>query len=867
MNYENNGQNTTNFMSKIKKQAKKLFQLSKINPSNLQVKSLSQAQEILAQINGYSDWHALTTYITSKKIILEKNENEPRINLERYEYGNLHYHETKESIMTFLRVNALPREIEKLQTIIENFNNMLSFLLNMGIHEMSIIFEQKNKKYNRENSYSLYEVSKGFNLSQEDAKKLFYIDKSNSKPFDENSLTIFIIITTPIQHKREHINICLNMLENYKNFAIESIPYFEKEQLEKFQLKNGIVNKELKNSLFKNSVEIKSIKENNKIIINKWVYLLNYLYDKKIGFLLKYSLVDEELTYEFEDYDNNKDLIDRIIVSIMKTNIFVEQELNYLNKPNFNYVITEDKNGLSLKSQINNRIFNYNDSSDIRTSHIDLIVASPGYGKSILTNMIALSSILGKDLNLFPQISIIDVGSSYQGMIRMIKNILPVEMKHMAKQYNIENSSDYAINLLDLPLGKRVYDHEDVNRILEIILSLFDKVVGLSGYLKLCLSFLNELNDKYYRVNENLHIDKTLDNLSFINSEKTTWWNVVDFLFTEGLPDIALKAQRYATPIISDIVPFLIKEEILNIYGEIKTETGENLPQYVNRVLTTFIDKNPHLNKCTSFEINETKIVYFNLDKVCSYKEIQLQNYWFSLILNLTSHKLMGVNSLTKNYPSSWNQNWKTYLKNSSLNFIYEYYNYKNFEEGLGRSKKIIIDEFHRFSNNSHNVDQVTVLARESRKNNIAISISTQSLTGMENLIDYSTAFFTTGTNNIELLKYAGFENNEIELTKKTKFLSWAIKIKTNRGKIFDIVKLELSLHLQFALSNTMEDMTIQNELMKKNTYFEMLDKSINYLKKNNITNFKVYFEKEIQNQKKYEDIVKYLTNEININY
>ena len=54
---------------------------------------------------------------------------------------------------------------------------------------------------------------------------------------------------------------------------------------------------------------------------------------------------------------------------------------------------------------------------------------------------------------------------------------------------------------------------------------------------------------------------------------------------------------------------------------------------------------------------------------------------------------------------------------------------------------------------------------------------------------------------------------------------------------------------------------------MKKNTYFEMLDKSINYLKKNNITNFKVYFEKEIQNQKTYEDIVKYLTNEININY
>lgn len=866
MDFENNGQNTTNFMSKVKKQAKRLFQLSKTNQSNLQIKSLSQAQEVLAQINGYPDWHALESHIVKSKTILVKNVDEARINLERYEYGNLHYYQTEETITTFLRVNSLPGKVEKLQKIIENFNDILSFQLNMGIHGMSIIFEQKNRKYDKESSYSLYEVSKSFNLSESEAKKLFYIDKSNSKPFDENSLTVYIIITTPIKHKKEHFNICLNMLDNYNDLAIESIPYLDKEQLENFQLKNGTINKELKNSLFQNPIAATNIKETNKIIINKWVYLLNYLHSEKIGFLLKYSLINEEIIYEFENYNSDKELIDSIILSAIKTHIFVEQELNYLTKPNFNYIMNEDKSGLSLKSQFSNKIFNYNDSSDIRTSHIDLIFANPGYGKSILNNMVALSSILGKDLNNLPKIGIIDVGPSYQGMISLIKNILPVEMKHMVQQYDISNSAEYAINLLDLPLGKRIYEYEDITRIVQVIISLFDKTESLSEYLHTCLSFLNELSPKHYTINENLQIDKTLEKLSFIAGSETTWWNIVDFLFVQGLPDLALKAQRYATPIISDIIFLLSKPTLIDIYGQVKSETGETLIKYVSRNLTDFTNNYPHLNQTTKFELGQTKIAYFNLNNICDLNPSQY--YWFGLILNLTTHKLIEIKYTTKNYPQHWNEDWKNYLNKSTLKYVYEYYNNSNGRDNWKITRKIIIDEFHRFSNNYHSLEQVTILTRESRKNNISISIATQSLKNLTPIIDYVTAFFTTGirNENSDILKNAGFENNEIELMKKTKFLSWAIKLKTNRGKIFDIVKLEIPVYLGFALSCTSEDILVKNELMKKNTYFGMLNKSVNYLNKNKLISFKIYFERELQNKVPFEKIIKQLINEIENN-
>ena len=75
------------------------------------------------------------------------------------------------------------------------------------------------------------------------------------------------------------------------------------------------------------------------------------------------------------------------------------------------------------------------------------------------------------------------------------------------------------------------------------------------------------------------------------------------------------------------------------------------------------------------------------------------------------------------------------------------------------------------------------------------------------------------------------------------KFLNWGMKITTNRRKFFDIIKLDLTPQLAFALSNTMEDVYVKNELNER-TYFEMpyfniLEKAIKYLQLNNRTSFK----------------------------
>lgn len=864
MDFENNGQNVTNFMLKIKKQAKRLFQLSKKNQNDLQVESLSQAQEILAKINGYPDWHALEKNITLSKNILVKDNDMPIIYLDRYESENLYYYRNGDTVTSFLRVKSLAGNTDKIQDILQYYNEILDMKLHMGIHLISVFVEQKNNKYNKEMSYSLYEVSKSFNLSEDEAKKLFYINKSNVEIVDENNLTIYILITTSIKNKKEHMNICLNMLSGYQSIHMDSFPYLEKAQLEHFQLKNSMTNKELEKNLFESPTIVSNIKENNKILINKWIYLLNILYEKKIGFILKYSLEKKQLQYHFENYKKDKQLIDTILHSITKTDLLLEQNLHYVNKYDINY-IEGNKKGLSLKSKINNRIFHYHHQSNIRTSQVDIIVAKSGSGKTTLNSMITLSSILEKDLNSIPQIGIIDVGQSYQGMIDIIKNILPIEMRHTVHQYNIENSEKYAINVFDLPFGKRVYDNEDIERILPIICSLLNRQQSLTEYIKDCLLLLNQCNHKLYQANINSIIDNILEKLAYKTDNKTTWWNIVDFLFINGFDKVAIKAQRYATPLLSDFITLLSNNGVKEKYKNIIIEKNENLIQYTTRVLIDTIRHYPHISQPTKLEIEETKIAYFNLEKVCNLEYKNMTNYWFGLILDMISYKLMAMNSYIKNYPYDWNEDWKNYITQAPLNHVYDYYRHQKIGDYWKKDRKIIIDDCHLYANNYWNNEQLTLVTRESRKNAVAISIITQSLKNLESIINFSTAIFSTNLTNedIEILKKTGIDNIILDGMKKNKKLSWAVLITTNRGKFFDIVKLEIPPHLLFALSNINEDITIKKQIMKKMNYFQMLNKVILFLNKEKVNTIKQYIQKESQQTKKQsiDNIVKQINN------
>ena len=852
MDFENNGQNVTNFMHKIKKQAKRLFQVSKNNNNNLEIKSLSQAQELLAKINGYPDWHALEKNINTSQNILQKT-NEDIIKLSKFEHHQLYYLNNENTVSTFFRLSSINGSIDSIQNTIDKFFDAFDFHLNMDIYNISLVIEQTN---NVEilGSYNLYNVSKDFNLTEEEAKKLFFIDKSTLPSYSDNKLSIYLLITSEKKYENEHLNLCLSI--NQIIPELESLPYLNKNQINNFELTDGIINNKINKKLF------------NKKNINKWVYLINFLTDRKLNYICKYSFANKQFIYKFNNYEKNKGLIDSFINSIVNTDNYSEQNLIYYPKPLCNYLEEKENIGLSLRSKVNNNIFNYNHMIKSRTMHVDLVYGKPGSGKSVLTNMIALSSILDKEIKNIPKIAIIDVGPSFNGTIELIKNLLPKENSNIIKSVNygnygkVDNVDSFHVNPFDLAFGKRVYDEDEIERIKPILLSLFANSNDvLEMFIDDILKNINLLTSKFYVPNMHVEIDKKLIDLVFIFRKDTTWWDVVDFLFLNQEVFLAKKAQTYTSVVLGDLL------NLTNINREYYQKVffnDNNIIDSFNKTIIDTINLCPKLNMPSNLIIEDEKIIAINLEDLASSMfKINNKNvipYIYLSVLDFIKHKFLQYNQYSWNYifPKDWKNNWTEYLKNkeNNINELYHYFNYSNLSPNMN---KLVIDEYHRFSHYDSILKYMYSTVRESRKNNVAMTICSQSLKDFYNIKDFSSGFFVSSISNddeLTLLDF-GFTKNEINFIKTMKPLDWSIKLITNKGRYFDIVKLELTKYLEFALSTTNEDMFIKNNLENKLPYFILLNKCVEYLRVNRQRSFKYVFEEiEAISSKTKEEIV-----------
>lgn len=897
MDFENNGKDVANFMAKIKKQAKRLFQLSKTKPNTMQIKNLSHSQEILAQINGYSDWHSLEKHISSVGNT-NQNQNILKSDLNKglskeYEMfeelcPNLYFYEEDDKITTILRFNEFPCEMNLILKTIYRFNDLFSFALNMNMHDISIIIDGKNKKDEKQLSYSLCEVSEGFNITQEEAKSLFYIETSNKTVVNQNDLFIYLSVTTSRKYKVEHENFCLSLkkelngksFENYYlQISLESIPYLAKSDLEILKIRNDQnylkdkIDKidKLNEKLFKN-INFTDVNEKDKEekMINKYIYLLNFLTQSKIGFLLDYSLNKKQMVYSFEKYEENKERIDNFVNASIKTNQFMTHNLNYLKKDSLEFVKSAS-GALSLKSMINNKIINYNQLDNKRTHLIDFIYGPVGTGKSVLSNVLCLNSIIKNKVEDMPKMGIIDIGAGYAGLVKLIKEILPLKYKDTIKTFDITNSADCAINIFDLPLGKRIYEDEDIQRIYMIILSLVgeDELKQVSAIIYAALSHLNNDYHKIFDRGINIEIDRQLDNLNFISNNKTTWWNIVDFLFMNENPELALKAQKFATPVLSDFISILSLEEIKDIYGNIYIKNNQNLICYVRMTLRDMINKYPFIDKSTRLELGKIKFAFFNLDRAIVMND-NITDYWFCTILNLISHQHFNINNFNSSYlitQSGWNKPYQDYLKTESLDKIYAYYNNTNNTDTTRISKELIINELHRFNLS----DSLVSIIRESRKNNVSIKIATQSLLHFNFFKDIATAFFISriSFSEHETLLQAGFKAHELKMLENFKMSQWGIRLNTIQDSVFDILKIDITTQLILALSSLQEDIIILDKVNKHFDYFIALKKCDDYLTKTNSRTFKKSFEFQLDKNrdKRFTDIVSDISRDIIENY
>jgi intracellular multiplication protein IcmB len=392
----------------------------------------------------------------------------------------------------------------------------------------------------------------------------------------------------------------------------------------------------------------------------------------------------------------------------------------------------------------------YQPGSSKQTTWIDLIFARPGSGKSVLSNALNFALSLSAGIERLPRIAIVDIGPSSSGLISLIQEALPVGKKHLAAYHRIRMTEDYSINPFDTQLGCRFpQPHERV--FLVNFLTLlgtpigsefpYDGIPDMAGMIidECYKATADDMTPNRYINNVESIIDALLGEIGFIIDDKTTWWEVTDALFNAGFTHEAIRAQRYASPLLNDVVTIARSQVIADLFGKVTVPTGESLINAFIRMVSSAVREYPVLSRVTQFDLGDAHIVSLDLDEVAksggpaagrqTAVMYMLARYVLAKDYYLTQENIAA--ELSRAHGSK------------SVPLAYQDYHLQRINEIREDPKRIVYDEFHRTSKTAAVRQQVIQDMREGRKWGVQIALLSQSLDDFDSaMVDFATSIF-----------------------------------------------------------------------------------------------------------------------------
>ena len=466
----------------------------------------------------------------------------------------------------------------------------------------------------------------------------------------------------------------------------------------------------------------------------------------------------------------------------------------------------------------------YHPGSRMQTTFIDLIYARPGSGKSVLSNSINLAVCMSPGIIRLPRIAIIDIGPSSSGLISLLRDALPVHQKHLVGYYRLSMSRDYSINPFDTQLGCRLPTPQERTFLVNFLTLLatpvgaersYDGVADMSGLIidELYSNLKDENNPNIYSPNIEGMVDGLLEEIGFITDSQTSWWEVTDALFVAGFYHEATLAQRYAMPVLADVVSICRASAIEDLYGRITSPTGEPLIHAFSRMISSAVREYPIISQVTQFDLGDAKVVALDLDEVAK-SGGDAANRQTAVMYMLARY------TLAKDY----------YLVEDNVKEmpdVYRDYHLRRILEIRDDPKRIVYDEFHRTAKTQAVRDQVIVDMREGRKWKVQISLLSQSLDDFDSvMIEFATSIF---------IMEAGPESAVRKTAQVFGLSSTAQKALRNRvhgpreggatflaqfstkyGQYTQLLMNTLGPIELWALNTTAEDVNIRNQLYKK---------------------------------------------------
>lgn len=259
--------------------------------------------------------------------------------------------------------------------------------------------------------------------------------------------------------------------------------------------------------------------------------------------------------------------------------------------------------------------------SPLQDSWFHLIFAPPGSGKSMLMNSLNFDFAAYYNSTRLPFIGMIDIGKSAQGFIDTISAALPVERRNEVRFVDMRNeirAKDHVVNPFDIGLFRRAplkREQTFTANFLKAMVAIEDP--ALDALIETVLASLyNRFSDiavsseaKPYQQDTDPVMDAAIAQAGIVTHDNLTWWNLVDRFGAAGNFVMAERAQRYAMPVLTDMIAELSFPETIRRYGE-------PLCRAVQTQIEAATNAFPAFSAPTTLDIGTARIVAIDLNAV-----------------------------------------------------------------------------------------------------------------------------------------------------------------------------------------------------------------------------------------------------------
>ena len=375
----------------------------------------------------------------------------------------------------------------------------------------------------------------------------------------------------------------------------------------------------------------------------------------------------------------------------------------------------------------------------------ELIHGIPGRGKSVLMNCLTMAHLFQG--TALPHAVTIDIGPSSRGLISLIRDALPEQRRGEAGWFELRMTPEHAINPCDTPLGCRA-PLPAGRAFLENLLALILTPAGAEGVPDGMREAIGPTIDAAYAMRDDgrpgaephryapdrdEEVDRALALHACLLPERPLWWDAVDALFEAGEPGAAARAQRYAVPVLTDLLSAVREPSVQGVIADARHGAGgETVTQAFIRVLTGLAPSWPAMFHPTRFDTGRARVVAVDLSRVAPTGSAEADR-------QTAAFYMLARQALTRDW----------WTGPDDMGGVPE--RYRRWHAARARAlreapKRIAYDEFHRTAGAPAVRAQVERDVREARKMRVRLALASQRIEDFgEALVELANRYWILG--------------------------------------------------------------------------------------------------------------------------